>query len=65
MGDAAFAGFTNDEKLLALGQMLDVATAGEAAAFLRKLPLPGRLIWHLARRRRYARHMSAVLGTQR
>jgi len=65
MGDAAFAGFTNDEKLLALGQMLDVATAGEAAAFLRKLPLPVRLIWHLAGRRRYARHMGAVLGTQR
>jgi hypothetical protein len=64
-GDAAFAGFTNDEKLLAVGHMLDVATAGEAAAFLRKLPLPVRLIWHLAGRRRYARHMSAVLGTQR
>ena len=65
MGDAAFAGFTNDEKLLALGRMLDVATAQEAAELLRKLPLPVRLIWHLAGRRQYARHMSAVLGTQR
>jgi hemerythrin-like domain-containing protein len=62
LGDAAFAKFTNDEKLIALGQMLDVATPGEAATFLAKLPLPVRLIWRLAGRRRYTRHIDAVHG---
>ncbi len=61
-GDAAFAGFTNDEKLLALGQMLEVSTPEEAATFWHKLPLPVRLIWHLAGRRRYRRHIHLVTG---
>jgi hemerythrin-like domain-containing protein len=63
MGDAAFAGFTNDEKLVALGQMLDVTTPAEATTFLAKLPLPIRLMWRLAGRRRYTRYMAAVRGT--
>jgi hypothetical protein len=65
IGDAAFAGFSNEEKLIALGQMLDVASPEEAAGFLATLPLPVRLMWRLAGRRRYARYMAAVTHTAR
>jgi hemerythrin-like domain-containing protein len=64
-GDAAFDRFTNDEKLIALGQMLDVATPEEAASFLRKLPLPVRAIWRLAGRRSYERYMRSAFGPAR
>src|SRR5688572_8605234 len=63
MGDAAFAKFSNGEKLIALGQMLDVASPEEAAGFLATLPLPIRLMWRLAGRRRYARYMETVSHT--
>lgn len=60
MGDAAFAKFTNAEKLIALGQLLDVATPEEAAGFLADLPTPVRVMWRLVGRRRYAGYMSQV-----
>jgi hemerythrin-like domain-containing protein len=63
LGETAFAGFTNDEKLIALGQMLDVTTPTEAAIFLTKLPLPIRLMWRLVGRRKYTRYMATVRGT--
>jgi hypothetical protein len=63
MGDAAFAKFSNEEKLIAMGQMLDVASPEEATGFLATLPLPVRLMWRLAGRRRYARYMAAVSHT--
>ena len=47
-----FAKFSNEEKLIALGQMLDVASPEEATGFLTTLPLPIRLMWRLAGRRR-------------
>ena len=65
LGDTAFAKFTNDEKLIALGQMLDVATPDEAASFLSKLPPSIRLIWQLAGRRRYVRYLRRVHGQDR
>ena len=65
LGDAAFAKFSNEEKLIALGQMLDVASPEEAAGFLATLPLPIRLMWRLAGRRRYARYMFTVSRTAR
>jgi|SRR5688572_14600681 len=65
IGDAAFAGFSNEEKLIALGQMLDVASPEEAAGFLATLPLPVRFMWRLAGRRRYARYIAAVTQTPR
>ena len=65
LGDAPFAKFTNDEKLIALGQMLDVATPDEAASFLSKLPPSIRLIWQLAGRRRYVRYLRRVHGQDR
>ena len=64
-GDAAFAKFTNDEKLIALGQMLDVASPEEAAGFFGKLPLPIRLMWRVVGRRRYDNYMKAVTGAGR
>jgi len=64
-GDAAFAGFTNPEKLIALGQLLDVTTPDEAAPFLAGLPLPVRGMWRLAGRRRYVRYMQTVTGAGR
>lgn len=65
MGDAAFARFTNDEKLIALGQMLDVSSEEEAKPFLRSLPPPVRWMWRLVGRRRYDRYMRAVSGSPR
>jgi hypothetical protein len=62
MGDASFAKFTNPEKLVALGQMLDVATPEEAAPFLAGLPLPVRAMWRVAGRRKYRRYMREVRG---
>lgn len=64
-GDAAFDGFTNDEKLLALGLLLDVASPDEAASFLRRLPWPVRLLWRVRGHRLYARHMNALLRATR
>ncbi len=65
LGEASFDKFTDDQKLIALGQMLDVATPAEAAKFFGTLPLPVRLIWRIMGRRRYARYISAVIRTGR
>lgn len=65
LGEAAFEKFTDDEKLIALGQMLDVATPAEAAKLFGTLPLPVRLMWRIVGRRRYGRYMRAVTGTGR
>ncbi len=65
LGEASFGKFTDDQKLIALGQMLDVATPAEAAKFFGTLPLPVRLMWRIMGRRRYARYISAVIGTGR
>lgn len=59
-GKAAFDGFTNAEKLIALGQMLDVSTPEEARLFLAELPLPIRMLWALTGRRKYTRFMREV-----
>jgi deazaflavin-dependent oxidoreductase (nitroreductase family) len=45
-----------------LGQMLEVADPAEGAMFLGKLPVPARLVWRLAGRRRYARYIRRVRG---
>jgi len=62
-GDAAFAKFSDEEKLIALGQMLDVASPEEAAGFLATLPPPIRVMWRLVGRRRYARYMDRLSRT--
>jgi deazaflavin-dependent oxidoreductase (nitroreductase family) len=62
-GYEAFEKFTNDEKLIATGVLEDVATPVEAAWFTGDLPLPIKLMWRFAGRRRYARYIARVRGT--
>lgn len=62
IGERSFAKFSNAEKLIALGLMLDVATPEEATSFLAGLPPPIRLIWILSGRRRYSRYIGRVEG---
>jgi deazaflavin-dependent oxidoreductase (nitroreductase family) len=62
IGEQSFAKFSNAEKLLALGLMLDVATPEEAASFLAGLPWPIQMMWRLAGRRRYTRYAGRVEG---
>lgn len=59
-GKAAFDGFSNADKLTALGQMLDVSTPDEARLFLADLPLPIRIIWAARGLRKYTRFMRDV-----
>lgn len=62
VGERAFAGFTDDEKLIATGQLEETATPAEIAMMMGDLPLPIRLFWRFVGRRRYARHMRQVRG---
>jgi len=64
-GQATFEKFTNDEKLIATGVLKDVATPEEAEWFTGGLPLPIRLMWRLAGRRKYDRYIARVRGTSR
>lgn len=64
-GQETFEKFTNPEKLTATGTLEDVATAEEAAWFTGGLPLPIKVMWRLAGRRKYARNMAEVRGTSR
>jgi hemerythrin-like domain-containing protein len=65
MGDAAFAGFTNKEKFLALGWMVSTAIPQEAADFVGRLPLFVRALWAAVGRRRFARRMQQMRGQRR
>lgn len=47
---------------LALGAILEDATPDERAAFLKKVPAPGRLLWRLVGRRQYRRRMATLRG---
>jgi deazaflavin-dependent oxidoreductase (nitroreductase family) len=64
-GQATFEKFTNDEKLIATGVLEDVATPEEAEWFMAGLPLPIRLMWRLAGRRKYARYIATVRNNPR
>jgi len=48
--------------LLALGAILEDATPEEAAYFLGKAPLAGRLMWRVLGRRQYAAHVRTLRG---
>ncbi len=63
-GQETFEKFTNPEKLIATGALEDVATPEEATWFIGDLPLPIKLMWRLLGRRKYARYMQRVLGTE-
>lgn len=60
VGERAFAGFTDDEKLIATGRLEETATPAERAMMMGDLPLPIRLFWNVVGRRRYTRHMQQV-----
>jgi hemerythrin-like domain-containing protein len=62
LGEDAFEEFTNEEKLIATGQMIDVATPDEAAIFMGPLPAPIRLMWKLLGHRKYRRYIAGVRG---
>ena len=62
-GQKAFEKFTDPEKLIATGALEDVATREEATWFTGDLPLPIKLMWRLVGRRKYARYMERVKGT--
>ena len=62
-GQETFEKFTNPEKLVATGTLEDVTTREEAAWFTGDLPLPIKLMWRLLGRRKYARYMQRVKGT--
>jgi hemerythrin-like domain-containing protein len=61
-GQDTFEKFTNPEKLIATGVLEDIATPEEAEWFLDGLPLPIKLMWRFAGRRRYDRYMARVRG---
>jgi hemerythrin-like domain-containing protein len=64
-GQEIFEKFTNPEKLIATGVLEDVATPEEAEWFLGDLPLPIKLMWRFAGRRRYDRYMARVRRTKK
>jgi hemerythrin-like domain-containing protein len=55
LGEHGMAGVGKAKLLMTLGAILEEATDLERATFLAKVPLPGRLAWHLVGRRRYRR----------
>ncbi len=61
-GHKAFEKFQPAQWLIAMGQLLEVATPDEAAAMFATLPLPVRVLWHTIGKRQYARRMNAVRG---
>lgn len=62
LGEKAFDKFTPAQRFIALGQMLEVATPGEAAAMMATLPAPVKILWVLMGKRRYRRYAAGFLG---
>ncbi len=62
-GELTFEKFTNPEKLVATGTLEEVATPEEAHWFMDPLPLPIKLMWRFVGRRKYARYIHRVVGT--
>jgi hemerythrin-like domain-containing protein len=51
--------------MLALGAILEEASPSEQEYFLGKVSLPGRVLWRVAGRRRYRRHVARLRGAGR
>lgn len=60
LGRHGFEKFTPQQRWIAMGQMLEVATPEEAAMMLGKLPLPVRALWRLVGRRTYRRYVEPI-----
>ncbi|MEI5098507.1 hemerythrin domain-containing protein [Streptomyces sp. PmtG] len=63
VGDRGLAEVPRNRRLIALGAILEDATAQERAEFLGRLPAPARLMWHLVGRRQYRREMNRIRGS--
>jgi hemerythrin-like domain-containing protein len=63
-GQDTFEKFTNPEKLIATGVLEEVATPEEVEWFVGGLPLPIKLMWRYAGRRRYTRYIEDVRGAE-
>jgi hypothetical protein len=55
LGEHGLASLGKKKLLMTLGAVLEDATAAERAHFLAKVPLAGRMAWHLIGRRKYRR----------
>ena len=53
-----------DQRWIATGQMVEVATAEEVAMMFGDLPLPVKVLWHLVGKRRYRRYITPVRDGQ-
>jgi hemerythrin-like domain-containing protein len=64
VGQRGFEKFTPDQRWIATGQMLEVATPEETAMMFGKLPAPVKVLWHLIGKRKYRRYITSVRGRQ-
>lgn len=64
MGRRGFEKFAPKERPIAMGQLLEVATPDEARRMFADLPLPIRVLWRVAGKRQYRRHVAGVRGKQ-
>ncbi|MFD3450605.1 nitroreductase/quinone reductase family protein [Streptomyces sp. NPDC058691] len=62
VGQKAFEKFPRSAMPIAVGQLLEVATASDRELFFGKLPLPARAMWHLVGRGQYVRYIRRVRG---
>ena len=62
VGARGLEGIPRNRLLLALGAILEDATPAEAAFFLGKVPLAGRLLWRISGRRQYAARVRVLRG---
>ncbi len=64
VGQRGFEKFTPDQRWIATGQMLEVATSEETAMMFGQLPPPVKVLWHLVGKRKYRRYITSVRGGQ-
>ncbi len=60
VGERSTEAIPKPQLVLLLGALLEDATDDERTAFLKKLPLPGRLMFRLAGRRRYVQRIAIL-----
>ena len=64
VGQRGFEKFTPDQRWIATGQLVEVATPEETALMFGKLPPPVKVLWHLFGKRKYRRYIGPVRGGQ-
>ncbi|AUY53465.1 hemerythrin domain-containing protein [Streptomyces sp. CB01881] len=62
VGERGLADTPRNRLMIALGSILEDASASEREEFLSRLPLPARLLWRLAGQRQYRREMRRIRG---